>query len=132
MRSRIMESKGEGLNGPARIGRVTFNRTGLTLSYNGKSFRSLKGSGFKANFYEIETGEQYWISGPRRDWLDRLYGKSASCSLRVREGGTSSESEARLRFHLVNKPQNHAKSETTGYARTFRRAFDWRQRCRLH
>ena len=77
MRSRIMESKGEGLNGPARIGRVTFNRTGLTLSYNGKSFRSLKGSGFKANFYEIETGEQYWISGPRRDGLDRLYGKSA-------------------------------------------------------
>jgi hypothetical protein len=52
MRSRIMyiESKAEGLNGPARIGRVTFNRTGRTLFYKGKSFKSLKGSGFKANY----------------------------------------------------------------------------------
>jgi hypothetical protein len=79
MRSRTMyiESKAEGLNGPARIGRVTFNRTGRTRSYNGKSFQSLKGQGFKANYRETETGEGYWISGPRRDGLDRLYWKSA-------------------------------------------------------
>jgi hypothetical protein len=79
MRSRIMyiESKADGLSGPARIGRVTFNRTGRTLSYRGQSFQS-KGSGFKANYYDTETGERYWISGPRRDGLDRLYGKSAS------------------------------------------------------
>jgi len=53
MRSRIMyiESKAEGLSGPARIGRVTFNRTGRTLSYKGQSFQSLKGQGFKANFF---------------------------------------------------------------------------------
>jgi hypothetical protein len=79
MLSRVMyiESKAEGLNGPARIGRVTFNRTGRTLSYKRKSFQSLKGYGFKANYCETETGEEYWISGPRRDGLDRLYGKSA-------------------------------------------------------
>lgn len=78
-RTRIMyiESKAEGLNGPARIGRVTFNKTGRTLSYKGQSFQSLKGSGFKANYRETQTGEQYWISGPHRDGLDRLYGKSA-------------------------------------------------------
>jgi hypothetical protein len=78
MRSRIMyiESKAGGLIGPARIGRVTFNRTGKTLYYRGQSFQSLKGSGFKANYRETETGEEYWISGPRRDGLDRLYGKS--------------------------------------------------------
>ena len=79
MRSRIMyiESKAEGLNGPARIGRVRFNRTGRTLYYGGRSFQSLKGSGFKANYRDTETGDKYWISGPRRDGLDRLYGKSA-------------------------------------------------------
>jgi hypothetical protein len=78
-RTRIMyiESKSEGLSGPARIGRVTFNRTGGTLYYRDKSFQSLKGRGFKANFYDTETGNEYWISGPRRDGLDRLYGKSA-------------------------------------------------------
>ena len=72
-----IESKAEGLNGPARIGRVTFNRTGRTLYYRGRSFQSLKGSGFKANYFDTGTGDAYWISGPRRDGLDRLYGKSA-------------------------------------------------------
>ena len=67
------QSVGGGLHGPARIGRVTFSRTGSTLHYGGKSFQSLKGSGFKANYYCVETGEQYWISGPRRDGTDRLY-----------------------------------------------------------
>ncbi|MFZ1086295.1 MAG: hypothetical protein WAN35_15125, partial [Terracidiphilus sp.] len=26
-----------------------------------------------ANFFDVETGEQYWISGPRQDGTDRLY-----------------------------------------------------------
>lgn len=75
MRSRIMyiESKAEGLNGSARIGRVTFSKTGHTLYYRGRAFASLKGSGFKANYYDTETREEYWISGPRRDGRDRLY-----------------------------------------------------------
>jgi len=72
-----IESKAEGLSGPARIGRVTFNRTGGTLYYKGQSFQSLRGQGFKANYFEKETMDEYWISGPRRDGLNRLYGKSA-------------------------------------------------------
>jgi hypothetical protein len=44
-----------------------------TLYYKNKSFQSLKGSGFKSNYYEVETGDEYWISGPRRDGADRLY-----------------------------------------------------------
>ena len=67
------ESEGGGLHGSARIGRVTFSRTGATLHYRGKSFARLGGHGFKANYFDLETGEQYWISGPRRDGTDRLY-----------------------------------------------------------
>ncbi|HWZ75292.1 MAG TPA: hypothetical protein VNX87_02085 [Candidatus Sulfotelmatobacter sp.] len=39
-KSRIMyiESKAESVNGPARIGRVTFSKTGLTLYYKGREF----------------------------------------------------------------------------------------------
>ena len=75
--SRIMyiEHKGDGLIGPARIGRVTFSRTGCTLYYRDQTFQSLKGHGFKANYFEIATGESYWISGPKRDGSDRLYGE---------------------------------------------------------
>lgn len=78
MRSRIMyiENKAGGLSGPARIGRVSFSKTGLTLYYDGLSFESLKGAGFKANYLAVETGEHFWISGPRRDGADRLYGEA--------------------------------------------------------
>ena len=78
MKTRIMyvENKSSGLNGPARIGRVSFSKTGRTIYYGGKAFRSLKGRGFKSNYVEIESGEEYWISGPRKDGNDRLYGGS--------------------------------------------------------
>lgn len=68
-----IESKAESLNGPARIGRVTFSKTMRTLYYQGRSYQSLGGSGFKANYYDTGTCEQFWISGPRRDGQDRLY-----------------------------------------------------------
>jgi hypothetical protein len=71
-----IESKGEGLTGPARIGRVTFSKTGRTIYYRGRSFQSLKGKGFKSNYCDVESGEPYWISGPHKDGRDRLYGES--------------------------------------------------------
>lgn len=77
MRSRIMyiEDKSGGPVGPCRIGRVTFSKTGATLRYAGRSFQSLKGYGFKANYLDVATGQQFWISGPRRDGADGLYGR---------------------------------------------------------
>ena len=77
MKSRIMyiERKAGELTGPARIGRVTFSKTGKTIYYKGMEFQSLKGSGFKANYYEVESGEEYWISGPKKNGEDRLYGE---------------------------------------------------------
>jgi hypothetical protein len=75
--SRIMyiENKSEGLSGgEARIGRVTFSKTGRTIYYRGKAFRAWK-RGFKANYRDRETGEEYWISGPKKNGEDRLYGE---------------------------------------------------------
>ena len=74
-KTRIMyiESKAEGLTGSSRIGRVTFSKTGATIYYRGKEFQSLKGRGFKANYFDVANGEQYWISGPRKDGQDALY-----------------------------------------------------------
>ncbi len=83
-RTRIMyiEEKSVSLNGPARIGRVTFSKTGRSISYGDRTFQSLKGTGFKANYFDIETGEKFWISGPRRDGKDRLYPESA-CAVEI-------------------------------------------------
>jgi hypothetical protein len=71
-----IECKNDGLNGSARIGRVTFSKTGSTIYYQGKSYQSLKGKGFKSNYFEVEAGEHYWISGPKKNGCDRLYGGS--------------------------------------------------------
>lgn len=68
-----IESKSGGLTGPARIGRVIFSKSGATLTYAGRTFRSLKGSGFKSNYFDVETGEHFWISGPRKKGQDGLY-----------------------------------------------------------
>src|SRR4029077_9484395 len=75
---RIMyiECKAGALTGEARIGRVTFSQTGRTLYYRGRKFKSLKGKGFKSNYYDVDTGEDYWISGPKRAGGVALYGGS--------------------------------------------------------
>lgn len=75
---RIMyiECKAGSLTGAARIGRVSFSKTGRALYYGGQTFQSLKGAGFKSNYYCVETGEDYWISGPKRRGGDALYGGS--------------------------------------------------------
>jgi hypothetical protein len=75
-RSKVMyiEDKSGGLEGEARIGRVYFSKSGKTLYYRGQKFQSLKGSGFKANYFDVESGNHLWISGPRKDLNDRLYG----------------------------------------------------------
>ena len=77
MRSRIMyiEDKSGGLVGPCRIGRVRCSKTGSTLYYRDRAFKSLGGAGFKANYFDQVTGEHFWISGPRRDGADGLYGR---------------------------------------------------------
>ena len=81
-RSRIMyfESKADGLMGPAVIGRVYSSKSGKTLYYKGLRFQSLKGEGWKAN-YEVESGDHYWISGPRKDENNRLYGGNKDVSI---------------------------------------------------
>ena len=78
-RSQIMyvEDKSAGLNGPAWIGRVVFSKSVASLTYRGRTFLRLGGRGFKANFFDVETGDHFWISGPRRDGKDRLYPQSS-------------------------------------------------------
>eukprot|EP01045_Picozoa_sp_COSAG04_P055378 COSAG04_NODE_25270_length_310_cov_0.421801_1_plen_84_part_01 len=77
MKTRIMyiEFKGDGLTGVARIGRVKFSKTMKSVHYKGKTFETLKGTGFKPNFFYVDSGDNYWISGCRKDGADRLYGE---------------------------------------------------------
>ena len=77
-KTRIMyiENKSISLNGPARIGRVTFSKSGRSVTYGGRTFQKALRGGYKYNYFDVDTGEHYWISGPRRDGQDRLYPSS--------------------------------------------------------
>ena len=77
-KTRIMyiERKAESLNGPARIGRVIFSKTGRTVEYSGQKFQKAP-NGYKWNHFDVQTGDHYWISGPRKDGKDRLYPQSS-------------------------------------------------------
>jgi len=101
---RIMyiECKTGGLTGAARIGRVTFSKTGRTLYYQDQKFPSLKGAGFKSNYYDVDTGEYYWISVPKRNGGDALYG-----------GGTPLEIDEDVRedYWRDIRPQPHRVQE---------------------
>ncbi len=75
MQPKIMyiEFKGDGLAGDGRIGLARFSQTGRTVYYGDLELHTLNGRGYKANFFDVETGEEYWVSGPRRDGNDALY-----------------------------------------------------------
>ncbi len=75
MKSRIMyiEPGGGLARSGGRIGRVEFSQTGRTLRYGGRDFRPLNGAGYKENYFDVESHEWFWISGPRRDGNDALY-----------------------------------------------------------
>jgi len=62
-----------GLVGPARIGRVRFSKTRKTIYYNGKKLHSLKGIGYKANYYDVDSALWYWVSKCKKDGTDSLY-----------------------------------------------------------
>ena len=65
--------KKPGLAGHARIGRVTFSASGKTIYYAGRRLQSLKGSGYKANYFDVDSGLEYWVSNCKKDGNDTLY-----------------------------------------------------------
>jgi hypothetical protein len=57
--------------GAARIGRVSFSKSRKSLIYRGQEFGRLKGTGIKANYRS--GGEDYWISGCKKNGEDPLF-----------------------------------------------------------
>lgn len=56
-------------NGPAWISRVTFSKTGRTIYWRNKRLR--RGKRGCANHFDLDTGDTYWISGPKKNGEDR-------------------------------------------------------------
>ena len=56
-------------DGPAWIGNVKESKSGKTIYFNDHAFQ--KCQGIQGNYYDIETGEEYWISGVKKNGHDR-------------------------------------------------------------
>lgn len=72
MQSRIMYielKSGYGDDGPAWIGKVAFSKSGRTIYFNNNAFK--RSQGISGNHYDILTGEEYWISGVKKNGEDR-------------------------------------------------------------
>jgi hypothetical protein len=78
-----IECKAGVSTGTARIGRVTFSRSGLTIYYAGRAFQRFRGH--KANYFDKETREEYWISGCKKKGDDTLYPGTVKIDEDVRE-----------------------------------------------
>ena len=56
-------------DGPAWIGNVKESKSGRTLYFNDHAFQ--KYNGISGNYFDIESGEEYWISGIKKSGSDR-------------------------------------------------------------
>jgi len=58
-------------NEPAWIGMAEFSKSGRTVYFNGKALKNLNAQGIAGNYYDIESGDEYWISGIKKNGTDR-------------------------------------------------------------
>ena len=56
-------------NGPAWIAKVALSKSKQTIYFNDKAFQ--KTIGIYGNYFDVETGYEYWISGMKKDGTDR-------------------------------------------------------------
>ena len=73
-----VENKDGDINGvAARIGWVTFSKTGLTVYYRGRTLKRSKGRGIRGNYHDEQTGEEFWVSGLKKKGSNVHWAESA-------------------------------------------------------
>ncbi len=69
---KYIELKSEfGDNGPAWIGIAEFSKSGRTVYFNGKALKNSNAQGIAGNYFDIENGDEYWVSGIKKNGTDR-------------------------------------------------------------
>jgi hypothetical protein len=65
----------------ARIGWVTFSKSGKSVYYRGREF--VKANGVRGNFLDINTQEEFWISGVKKRGSNVHWAETASVRIDV-------------------------------------------------
>src|ERR1700730_14248380 len=70
---RYIELKtGHNDNGPAWIASVTLSRSGQTVYFDGRALKKCR----RGVYYDLETREEFWISGVKKNGNDRHWAGS--------------------------------------------------------
>ncbi len=72
---------GQNDRGPAWIARVTFSKSGRSLYFNGMALKRTARPGVAGNHYDLETGDEYWVSGVKKDGQDRHWAGSGKVNI---------------------------------------------------
>ncbi|MGH8106989.1 MAG: hypothetical protein ACREO1_02465 [Arenimonas sp.] len=71
-----VENKHGDIDGAAaRIGWVTFSKSGMAVHYRNRLLSRLKGGGISGNYFDQETGEEYWVSGVKTSGSNSHHGQ---------------------------------------------------------
>lgn len=77
-----VENKDGDIDGvEARIGWVEFSKSGRTVYYRGRTLKRAKGGGIRGNYYDEETGQEYWISGVKEKGSNVHWAESVSVAV---------------------------------------------------
>jgi hypothetical protein len=69
-------------NGPAWITKAKLSASGRTVYFNGKALkRNSQNGGGAGNHFDLETGDEYWISGVKKDGSDRYWAGSGKVQI---------------------------------------------------
>lgn len=75
-----VENKSGDIDGVrARIGWVTFSKTGQSVYYRGRTL--LKANGIRGNFLDVDSREEYWISGIKKRGSNAHWAESAAIEI---------------------------------------------------
>jgi len=86
MRRRLMyvEDKSGDIDGvAARIGWVSFSKSGHSVFYRDRELKRIKGGGISGNFFDVATSEEYWISGVKTRGSNTHWAASTKCEVDI-------------------------------------------------
>ena len=66
-------------NGPASIGWVTFSKSGGSIYYRGRTLQ--RGNVVSGNYYDVDTREEFWVSGVKKNRQDRHWAGSSAVEI---------------------------------------------------
>jgi hypothetical protein len=62
---------------------VSFSKSGETIYFNGRALKRMHRGGIAGNFFDLESGDEYWVSGVKKSGTNRHWAGSGKIQIDV-------------------------------------------------